>query len=269
LWTSRRDAYTKFLTDPFLDVNPNGTATATVTVGTSAVTPRYLDPYGNPRTTPPAWTSDHGFLNAPINPFTTSTGAGTSTVTHLGARDYDSVLGRFLTVDPVLDPANPLQNNGYSYGWNNPLTHADPGGTRPACADEGACGRDGDSKPGIGDVGCDQYCGGGASASGPVITAGSPLTFSTPGAYAGSLTRKKYGCDSSVGNCFMFVSVQEHPDEYSQDVTEAYRDWTLAWKAANPEAFADYERGPCGGSAVQSPRRLRTANRGLRCRQNA
>jgi RHS repeat-associated protein len=116
----------------FLDVNPNGTATANVTVGTSAVTARYLDPYGNPRATPPAWTSDHGFLNAPINPFTTATGAGTSTVTHLGARDYDAMLGRFLTVDPVLDPGNPQQDNGYSYGWNNPLTNADSTGLDPS-----------------------------------------------------------------------------------------------------------------------------------------
>ncbi|MEV6349920.1 ricin-type beta-trefoil lectin domain protein [Actinoplanes sp. NPDC051851] len=46
----------------------------------------------------------------------------------LGARLYDPVVGRFLSVDPVLDIADPLQSNGYGYAHNNPVTHADPSG---------------------------------------------------------------------------------------------------------------------------------------------
>jgi len=46
----------------------------------------------------------------------------------LGARDYDPVLGRFLSVDPVLNPASPQQVNGYSYADNNPVTASDPSG---------------------------------------------------------------------------------------------------------------------------------------------
>ena len=49
-------------------------------------------------------------------------------LTQLGIRQYDSALGRFLTVDPVLSPGNPQQNNGYSYSENNPVTYSDPSG---------------------------------------------------------------------------------------------------------------------------------------------
>ena len=61
-----------------------------------------------------------GFRDAPTNPFTATT--------RLGARDYSPALGRFLTVDPVLDTANPQPDNGYAYALNNPATQADPSG---------------------------------------------------------------------------------------------------------------------------------------------
>ncbi|XEC27504.1 ricin-type beta-trefoil lectin domain protein [Streptomyces fradiae] len=46
----------------------------------------------------------------------------------LGARLYDPVVGRFLSVDPVLDLNDPLQSNGYAYAQNNPVTYSDPTG---------------------------------------------------------------------------------------------------------------------------------------------
>ncbi|WP_149261394.1 polymorphic toxin type 17 domain-containing protein [Actinomadura sp. K4S16] len=52
-------------------------------------------------------------------------------LTHLGAREYDPATGRFISVDPVLDPADPQQLNGYSYADNNPVTSADPSGLCP------------------------------------------------------------------------------------------------------------------------------------------
>ncbi|WEH30586.1 RHS repeat-associated core domain-containing protein [Streptomyces sp. AM 3-1-1] len=50
---------------------------------------------------------------------------------HLGAREYDPTLGRFLSVDPVIDETDPAQMNAYSYAHNNPITQADPDGLRP------------------------------------------------------------------------------------------------------------------------------------------
>ncbi|MEE1742965.1 RHS repeat-associated core domain-containing protein, partial [Streptomyces sp. JV184] len=52
-------------------------------------------------------------------------------LTHLGAREYDPTLGRFLSTDPVIDVNDPAQMNAYSYAHNNPLTKSDPDGLRP------------------------------------------------------------------------------------------------------------------------------------------
>ncbi|MCU1528168.1 MAG: hypothetical protein JWP75_1931 [Frondihabitans sp.] len=49
-------------------------------------------------------------------------------MTQVGARAYDPTIGKFLSVDAVLAPANPLQNNGYAYGANSPLLNMDPSG---------------------------------------------------------------------------------------------------------------------------------------------
>lgn len=38
------------------------------------------------------------------------------------------MVGRFLSVDPVLDVNDPLQANGYAYAQNNPVTYSDPTG---------------------------------------------------------------------------------------------------------------------------------------------
>ncbi|MEU9115490.1 RHS repeat-associated core domain-containing protein [Streptomyces sp. NPDC048483] len=49
-------------------------------------------------------------------------------LTHLGAREYDPETGRFLSVDPVMDPSDPQQMQGYAYGNSNPVTNVDPDG---------------------------------------------------------------------------------------------------------------------------------------------
>ncbi|WP_370740905.1 RHS repeat-associated core domain-containing protein [Streptomyces sp. Ncost-T10-10d] len=46
----------------------------------------------------------------------------------MGAREYDPSVGQFISVDPVLDPAQHQSLNGYAYGNNNPVTSADPTG---------------------------------------------------------------------------------------------------------------------------------------------
>jgi len=48
---------------------------------------------------------------------------------NMGARIYDPEIGRFLSVDPLLD-FFPNQTP-YSYAYNNPLSFKDPSGLAP------------------------------------------------------------------------------------------------------------------------------------------
>ncbi|MFK4728106.1 RHS repeat-associated core domain-containing protein [Agromyces mediolanus] len=84
----------------------------------------YTDPFGAARGTSGAATvpGDRQFLGL------TRDGSG---LTLLGARYYDETLGRFLSVDPLLDLADPQQWNGYAYANNNPTSMSDPSGLRP------------------------------------------------------------------------------------------------------------------------------------------
>ncbi|MFJ2296424.1 RHS repeat-associated core domain-containing protein [Streptomyces sp. NPDC087894] len=85
------------------------------------VTRRKQLPFGGQRGTTgsSSWPGDRGFVGGTSDP----TG-----YTHLGAREYDPTLGRFLSVDPLLIPDDPTQLNPYVYGNNNPATFADPTG---------------------------------------------------------------------------------------------------------------------------------------------
>ncbi len=48
---------------------------------------------------------------------------------HMNGRVYDPGLGRFLSVDPLVqDPSNTQSFNRYAYVWNNPLSMTDPSG---------------------------------------------------------------------------------------------------------------------------------------------
>ena len=95
--------------------------TEVVLSGGMSVRIRKQDPFGNERGTAGVNLQNHkGFLGR--------TRDDASGFQPLGARMYDPVVGRFLSVDPVLDPNDPLQSNGYSYAQNNPVTYSDPSG---------------------------------------------------------------------------------------------------------------------------------------------
>jgi RHS repeat-associated protein len=49
-------------------------------------------------------------------------------LTHIGAREYHAGFGRFVSVDPVMDLADPQQWNAYAYSNNSPVTFSDPTG---------------------------------------------------------------------------------------------------------------------------------------------
>ena len=149
-----------------------GTATADVNASTLAYAFRYFDPYGNPRgTVPSTWPDQHSYLGRPQDPSTS--------LDLLGAREYDSVTGRFLTVDPLLEAGDARQMNGYAYNADNPVNGADPTGI-------------------VGDwcvtLACVEQTGG----------YGSPTTTGNPGSSGGNNARQgtpSKGAGSSGGGC--------------------------------------------------------------------
>ncbi len=101
-----------------------GTANTTVDVTSAGqpVTRRAFKPYGEVRgPKPTSWPNKRSYLGVGIDD------AGTG-LTHIGAREYDQGAGRFLSADPIIDIADPLQMNGYAYSNNSPVSKSDPTG---------------------------------------------------------------------------------------------------------------------------------------------
>ncbi|WP_331738208.1 RHS repeat-associated core domain-containing protein [Embleya sp. NBC_00896] len=106
----------------FLSSDAHGTANAAIDNTTQAVVRRKTLPFGGPRGTQPppgTWPDDKGFLGKTVDP----TG-----LVNIGAREYDPAIGRFVSVDPVMDLARPEQLHGYAYSSNRPATASDPTG---------------------------------------------------------------------------------------------------------------------------------------------
>ncbi|WP_233559010.1 RHS repeat domain-containing protein [Micromonospora radicis] len=100
----------------------HGTAEVTINAATLGVAKRRTLPYGDTRGTAiGTWPApmDKGFVGGTKDP----TG-----LTHIGAREYDPFIGRFVSVDPVMDLADPQQMHGYAYANNSPATYSDPTG---------------------------------------------------------------------------------------------------------------------------------------------
>ncbi|TDO39650.1 RHS repeat-associated core domain-containing protein [Paractinoplanes brasiliensis] len=129
----------------------NTQGTPTLYLNNTAQTPtwRQYTPYGGPRGATITAPDNRGFLNKPLN---ASTG-----LTNVGAREYDPVIGRFISVDPIQDLQDPQQWNGYAYANNNPTTLSDPSGLIAKEPREGGGGTGYHEQPG--DIG-----GGGDSA---------------------------------------------------------------------------------------------------------
>lgn len=98
--------------------------TTVAATGSQAVAIRRQDPYGNQRgSIAGTWPAQltRGFVGGIKD--------GTGLV-HLGAREYDPSLGRFISVDPIVDSQDPQQLQGYSYASGSPILKSDPTGTR-------------------------------------------------------------------------------------------------------------------------------------------
>ncbi|EHR62585.1 RHS repeat-associated core domain-containing protein [Saccharomonospora cyanea] len=84
------------------------------------VTRRWQLPFGGRRGPEVEFPGEKGFVGGTIDD-----SAGFVT---LGARQYDPELGRFLSVDPLMDLTDPQQMHGYTYSNNSPITYSDPSG---------------------------------------------------------------------------------------------------------------------------------------------
>jgi RHS repeat-associated protein len=114
----------------------NHQASSTVQVDSttlSSVRRRFM-PYGEPRGPQPSgWLGTKSYVGG------TKDDTG---LTHLGAREYDPGLGRFVSVDPVMDLTDPQQWHAYSYSSSSPVTNSDPSGLREKeASDKGGTGR--------------------------------------------------------------------------------------------------------------------------------
>jgi RHS repeat-associated protein len=107
-----------------------GTTLVAINAVSQAATIRRLTPFGDVRGVSGTWPAgmDKGLVGGTVD----NTG-----LTHLGAREYDSAAGRFVSVDPVIDLKDPQQLQAYSYANNTPVTASDASGMVP-CIDE--CG---------------------------------------------------------------------------------------------------------------------------------
>ncbi|MFI1583969.1 RHS repeat-associated core domain-containing protein [Embleya sp. NPDC020630] len=162
----------------YMAADHHGTPVSTIDATTLTATRRQSKPFGEPRGSQPTqaggqWPDDKGFLGKPMD----STG-----LTHVGAREYDPTLGRFISVDPVMDLADAGQMHGYTYSNNNPLTLSDPTGMK-YCGNVMACDPDPDVPP--------VYCGNVMSCGG----SGTDQTTTSPTAPGGTAHCVNYCMD--------------------------------------------------------------------------
>ncbi|MFJ9648190.1 polymorphic toxin-type HINT domain-containing protein [Streptomyces sp. NPDC101206] len=118
----------------FLLADHHGTGTAQITAdATQTVTRRKTGMFGEERgLKPTGWAGDKGFVGG-----TKDTDSG---LTHLGAREYDPLIGRFVSVDPIMDLTKSQQMHGYVYSSNNPVSLTDPSGLQETDCYHGLCG---------------------------------------------------------------------------------------------------------------------------------
>jgi RHS repeat-associated protein len=190
----------------WLYTDHQGTQQTAINAGTQAVTIRRQTPYGTPRGGSTPWVNGKGFVGGDIDPIG---------LTHVGAREYDTLTGRFISVDPVLDLADPQQMHGYAYANNSPITRSDPTGQLVCGGPDGAQCHG--TAPGLGDNCAPYGCGniapdpncigndpgkpdGGGCAPRRATPPPPPLLGGGGGTTVQDIIRK-YGCDPSNSTC--------------------------------------------------------------------
>ncbi|MFE0276314.1 polymorphic toxin-type HINT domain-containing protein [Streptomyces sp. NPDC058992] len=168
-----------------------------------AILRRKYDPYGNPRGTEPAnWPDRHTYLGVGIDDPATG-------LTHIGAREYDSTTGRFISADPLIDITDPMQMNGYTYANGSPVSYSDPTGLKLACGGpyEG-CPNKPDGTPGNGHP-SKINLGGGSKSKGNGSQNAAPKGNGGNGVPTGS--GRGPVCSVKEGNCFRDAMSEASP----------------------------------------------------------
>ncbi len=115
--THSSDGHVKYLIS-----DRQGTGSLQIDAQTQAVVRRQYKPFGEARDHTGTWTGQQGYVGG--------TQDDNTGLTNLGAREYDSTVGRFLSPDPLFDPGDPQSWNAYSYADDNPTSNSDPTGLR-------------------------------------------------------------------------------------------------------------------------------------------
>lgn len=109
----------------FVLTDHHGTGQLSVRAADLSITQRRTTPFGADRGTAPVdWAGSRGYVGGYDDRQATG-------LVSLGAREYDPALGRFISLDPIMDLSDPQQIHGYSYANNNPATLSDPTGLKP------------------------------------------------------------------------------------------------------------------------------------------
>ncbi|MFD2792770.1 polymorphic toxin-type HINT domain-containing protein [Promicromonospora vindobonensis] len=106
----------------FVLTDHHGTGQLSVSAADLTIEQRRSTPFGGDRgAVPTDWAGSRGFVGGYDDRVTTG-------LVSLGAREYDPALGRFISLDPIMDLSDPQQIHGYSYASNSPVSVSDPTG---------------------------------------------------------------------------------------------------------------------------------------------
>ncbi|MCY9785219.1 hypothetical protein KIK06_15145 [Nocardiopsis sp. EMB25] len=109
----------------------HGTGEITVDAVWGEVAQRRMTAFGQARGSEGSWPGERGFVDGTMD---ASTG-----LTQLGARAYDAALGRFISVDPLMNLVDAQTMNGYAYANNSPATYWDGTGLSACTLADGIC----------------------------------------------------------------------------------------------------------------------------------
>ncbi|MEV0949670.1 polymorphic toxin-type HINT domain-containing protein [Promicromonospora sp. NPDC050249] len=109
----------------FVLADHHGTGQLSIDASDMAISQRRTTPFGVERGAgsvgPGQWASSRGFVGGYDDRAVTG-------LVSVGAREYDPDLGRFISLDPIMDLSDPQQIHGYTYASSNPASVSDPTG---------------------------------------------------------------------------------------------------------------------------------------------